>query len=320
MSCVTVNPGCPTTIPDNAMCLTIQNIAQQSVTVTQKIAPPTVPACFQVPAGSTVSVLVGRGNVFSVTGTDGKVYDSALSPQQATFKYLVEDYTPAPAILCGNKPFSDQIFFGLAAAFGFVAVIGFVLLKRSFQPTKDYLDCLSVSSADVCKSIHPQSHPEKKFLMVGIVLSLATLLAWALFKGPLGKLLAGEPKFSINCADCLKRGEGWQFTEPSANDGVTGWKLWLRKIRCRFGQSAGPCMCFAPQLRKLCALTAADPKAPKNLKWQSTISNMDLIKYHPNTTEFTTSADVCACCTSDKGDKCFDLGTANPLGNACKSI
>jgi hypothetical protein len=320
MSCITVNPGCPSVIPDNAMCLTIHNIAKQDVTVTQKIAPPTIPACFKVTADSKVSVLVGRGNVFTVIGTNGKVYDPSLSPQQPSYTYLVEDYTPAPAMLCGNKPFPDQPFFGVAAAFLVLGIVGHKFVDKTPQATPEYTNCLGLQGPGICSKLFPQKKRPKTFLFVGVVLAMLTMLAYLLFKGPLGKILAGEPKYPINCQDCLKRGDEWQFTEPSENDGVTGWKLWLRKMRCRFGQSAGPCMCFAPQQRKLCALTAAEPNAPKNLKWQPNISNMDLIKYNPNKSNFGTEADVCACCTSEKGDQCFDLATATPLGNPCKSV
>jgi len=304
------------------MNLTVQNITDGVITVTQIVPSGQTPLCFTVNAGSSLCVLVDLNSAWTVTDAAGKVLYASLAPQQAQYTAIIDDYTPAPVLTCGKKAIPDAYFFALAGAFFAVAVVGYFSLRAQWVPTPDYQQCLTMSAPSLCESIHPQSRPHKVFFYMGLLLSVVVMVGWFLFKGPLGKWIAGEPKYTINCQDCLARGDGWQFTEPSANDGVSGFKLWLRKMRCRFGQSAGPCMCFNAQDRQTCEYAAYSPGAPSGLTWQADIANTDMNKANPPGpispgAPPPIKGDVCACCTDTKGTQCFDVRSVNPLNTPC---
>lgn len=324
-TCITIKPQaeCPTNVPDGEMCLTVMNLTNKPIIVTQ-ITPTTItPGCFTVGVSQTISVQVSITSAWRVTDAiSGKIYRQSLSPRQTKYTEIIEDYVPAPALQCSNhSQSSDSIFYVLAAVFFLVGVVGHKWVDAKSQLTAEYLSCVPLSGADTCHSLFPPKKSSKTFLFIGIGLGILTILAHQLFRGALGKYLAKEPNYPINCQDCLNRGTGWQFTIPSVNDGVTGFTLWLRKMRCQFG---GACMCYNAADRETCQHTSIDPRVPKGLQWQTQIANTDLNKLHPASSPSPSSSpqgfgNVCACCTSPKGNTCFDTRASDPPTRPCVS-
>ena len=146
--------------------------------------------------------------------------------------------------------------------------------------------------------------------------------------------MAGEPKHTVDYQTCIARGDPWQFTQPSKNDGVSGWKLKLRQLRCRYGGDQGPCMCFNAADRYTCVVTAASPAAPTGLGWQADLANTDYAastsgkkekkarksktaKSHRHHHHPQPGGVICACCTDTTGKICFNVEAPYPLSTPC---
>jgi hypothetical protein len=293
------------------MCFSVKNQTNESVTAIQVIQSGT-PVCFHIPAGKTVSQQVSLESAWKVIGDDsGKVFTASVSPNQSRYTFVADSYVPAPVFDCNTmkSPSTAKKFAVIGFGFLVAGVVCYGMLKAQWTPTKAYSECLPLSGAAQCLTLYPQKHPEKMALVLGMVLAGATFGFWQLMLGPLGGMLAGEPKKTVSCSECVGRGTGWNYTEPSVADGVKGFKLWLRKMRCRYNTTSGSCMCYNDNDRFTCQTAAADSRAPKNLQWQPDIAN----RVGTNTV----SADVCACCTDVKGSMCYDVRETDPLLHPC---
>jgi len=311
--CLTVSNPCTNPVPDGYMCLTIKNISKEQLDIIQLIAPGIQPMCFSVPTGQSVSVQVNINTAWKVVGhTSGHVFGPPLSPGVSQYTAVIDGYIPAPILAGGRKEIKDNTFFGLASAFAILGLVGYFIIKQQWKPTAEYTQCMTVSSQDVCSRLHPQARPFTTFFNLCLLAALVIGVAWLLFKGPLGKTLAKEPKHPVNYSQCTARGEAWSWTEPSSNDGVSGWRLKLRQLRCRFGGDNGPCVCQNEQDRYNCLIAAYSPGAPDGLSWQSDLANEEIAPSPTSPPGY-----VCACCTDAKGTQCYDVANPNPLSNPC---
>ena len=311
-ACIPVTQACIPTPQPGTMCLKVINLTSEVVDVTQVVSGAT-PMCFTVGGGATQSVLVNLNSTWSVIGeTSGTVYYAGIQPRQATAVLVADSTLPSPPLACPTKKTPNYGLYLIigAAVFLLIGVIGSNALKKTSH-TAVYQQCLSSGlDSAACEAISPSSRAGSTLLTVGVILAILCGIAWFLLVSNWGTSLTGDPKDGIGCEDCYARGDGWVYTEPSKSDNAKQNKaiLWLRKMRCRLG---GKCVCTNDDYRRICRLTAGDPKAPPGLEWQTRLSS--IIAKSPSTIP----GDVCACCTTATGGTCFNVVSGSPIDTPC---
>ena len=334
-TCKPWKSNCTSPVPDGFCCMTIKNQTTHILNVTQFIAPPTQPWCFDVPANSDLAIQVNAPSYWTITDSVTKVvYYKSIGPAATdkTYLVLIDGLQPGNLISPDAKAVPDSKFLILGLAFVVMSVVGAYVIKKQLKTSPDFNECMKLmdNNAALCNQLHPQPKPHLTFVKISLFCAFLVLLAWLILKGPLGKLMANEPRYTINCQNCNNRGGGWEFREPSLQDGVSGWRLKLRQLRCRFGQKEGPCMCANSQSRATCLKVAEDPRAPQKphkLAWQADVANMDFDKYNPPKKSPDDPPiipwDICACCTArdpGPGVRCYDVTVTDPLTYPCRNI
>lgn len=307
------------------MCLTIVNDTKEKIKATQFIdtAGAVQPICFTVDVGKQESYLVGLATAWDVVGqSSGRVFYSKAAPSEAQARLVANAYLPRDMLNCGRKKVSSIGFFAAAGLLIVVGIASFFLLRVKMEDTPQFKSCLKTLNAEQCKNMDIKvPKGGRAILVVCIILAILVILVWFFLLGPLGRIVAKEPKKPISCQQCYDRGPGWRYVMPAEEDGVSGFRLWLRKVRCRMGGDAGPCMCTNPDDIDACAKVSFDPAAPKNLQWQFDIANtyMDTPPSpSPSPQNLKAQSDaVCACCTAPEGGKCFNVRVDDPLEFPC---
>jgi len=320
-SCLMINTGnCSDPVPGTAMCLTVNNQAQEDITLLQQVSGTVQPMCFQVAQGKTVSSQVPRNSAWTVIGNSGKVYYDSLSPQVAQYTVVITDYSPPPSLPGNRKGVSTMSFVILGGLILLVGCLGYFIIKKGLKRPPGFDTCLKVSSMSTCNTLYPLPQAPTAILVISIALAVLVALAYLILRGPLGQLLAQEPKQSATFQECTSRGSLWYYAMPSASDGVSGWRLKLRQLRCQAGGDSGPCSCVSPEMTHKCIQTAFSPGAPPGLAWQYLKANQYTAPSPASSPSTVPTGDVCACCTnasSTVDQQCFDVLEPDPLSHPC---